>query len=148
MVVAAIVSVLGMVAVPALARVRTRAKTAAIVNDFRVFGAAFDTYAQERGRWPNESTTGATPAGMNTYLNLTAWRRITPMGGKYDWERNQRHMGVRYTAAIAIKAAAGAPLPLDPNQLLDIDRFMDDGNLSAGSFRTGTGFCPLFVIQP
>jgi hypothetical protein len=69
------------------------------------------------------------------------------MGGKYNWENNQLHFGMRYRAAIAITATADAPLPLDVNQLLDIDRTIDDGNLLNGNFRLGNGFCPLFVIQ-
>lgn len=146
MVVAVIISLLGMVAVPTVARIRTRAKTATLVNDFRVFSAAFEAYAQEVGSYPAESAAGIVPTGMSTRLKVDAWLRTTPMGGKYDWENGQTHFGVKYRAAIAINATAGAPLPLDVNQLTDIDRFMDDGNLLGGSFRIGTGLCPLFVI--
>src|ERR1017187_1887982 len=43
MVVVLIISVLATISVPALQRMQRKTKTATIVNDFRVFGAAFDT---------------------------------------------------------------------------------------------------------
>lgn len=143
LVVTVIISLLAMMAVPAFTRIRTRAKTAAIVNDFRVFGSAFTAYAQEVGDFPVESAAGIVPTGMNAHLKADAWTRTTPMGGKYDWDSNQTHFGTKYRAAIAITGAT-----LDLNQLTDIDRYMDDGNLLAGNFRIGNALCPLFVIQP
>lgn len=149
MMVVLIISFLGMLAVPAVARIQRRAKSTAIVNDFRVFAAAFDAYAQEHGSWPAEAAAGVVPAGMSAYLNTTAWTRVTPMGGKYNWENNQLHFGTRYRAAIAISAAAGAPLVLDAPQLLDLEKAIDDdGNLLAGNFHLGTGLIPLFIVQP
>ncbi|MCX6952304.1 MAG: type II secretion system protein [Verrucomicrobia bacterium] len=148
LVITVIISFLAMVAVPSLTKIRTRAKTASVVNDFRVFSAAFNSYAQESGDFPAESAAGVVPTGMTAHLKGDAWKRVTPMGGKYDWESNQTHFGTKYRAAIAINAATGAPLTLDVPQLTDIDRFMDDGNLLGGSFRIGNSLCPLFVIQP
>lgn len=149
MMVVLIISVLGMLAVPTVARIQRRAKSTAILNDFRVFAAAFDAYAQENGSWPAETAAGVVPAGMSTHLNTTAWTRVTPMGGKYNWENNQLHFGTRYRAAIAISATADAPLILDVPQLLDLEKSIDnDGNLLGGNFHLGTGLIPLFIVQP
>lgn len=148
MVVVLILSVLTMLSVPGIAKLRLRAKTSVIGSDFRTFAAAFDSFAQETGAWPPEAAAGVIPVGMADRLNNTAWERTTPMGGKYNWENNQLHFGVRYRAAIAISPTVAAPLPLDVAQLVDIDRSIDDGNLVAGSFRLGTGFVPLFIVQP
>ncbi len=52
MVVVLVLSVLAMLAVPGVARLQRRAKTATIMNDFRVFATAFETYAHETGSWP------------------------------------------------------------------------------------------------
>src|SRR5205823_5567383 len=104
---------------------KRKAKTAVIVNDFRAFATAFDGYAQEFGTWPAEAAVGVFPAGMDGRINRTAWTRITPMGGKYNWENNQLHFGTRYKAAIAIGAAAGAPLTLDVTQLQDLEYAFD-----------------------
>ena len=150
MVVVLIISVLATIALPSFIRVQRRSRTAAIQNDFRTFAAAFDTYAQENGRWPAEAASAIIPTGMDQRLNVAAWQRKTPMGGKYDWEGNQLHFGTRYAASIAIKATAGAPLPLDVNQLTDLENVIDKGSFNwlGGSFHLGTGLVPLFIIQP
>ena len=150
MVVVLIISVLATIALPSFIRVQRRTRTAAIQNDFRTFASAFDTYAQENGGWPAEAATAVIPAGMDQRLNVSAWQRKTPMGGQYDWEGNQMQFGTRYAAEIAIKATAIAPLPLDVNQLTDLETVIDKGSFNwlGGSFHLGTGLVPLYVIQP
>jgi len=147
MIVVTIISVLAMFAVPTLERIQTKAKTAAVVSDFRVFAAAFQAYVQETGDWPPEAKQGVVPTGMASHLNVTAWTRTTPMGGKYNWDKDQLHRGVRYAAAISIKKTAAAPLVLDVDQLRDIDRTIDDGDLLTGQFIRGAGNQPLFILQ-
>ena len=147
LVVVVIISLLAMLAIPAVQLVQRRAKSSAIQNDFRVFATAFETYAHETGSFPAESAAGVIPTGMETALQSDAWLRITPIGGHYNWENNQLHGGVHYKAAIAITGTADAPLPLDVNQLLDIDKAIDDGNLYTGNFFLGAGLNPVFVIE-
>ena len=150
MIVVLIISVLAMLAVPTFARIKRKAKTSVIVNDFRVFAGAFETYAQENGAWPAESAAGVFPAGMDQRINKTKWQRVTPMGGQYNWEYNQIHFGVQYKAAIAISATGTAPLPLDVNQLVDLEHAIDGANINwlGGSFHIGSALNPLFIIQP
>ena len=147
MVVVLIISLLAAVAVPAFARIQRKAKTAALVNDLRVFAAAFDAYAQETGAWPPEAAVSVLPPLMNGRISTAAWSRITPIGGKYNWEYNRRHAGVRYRASLAVGAAIGAPFVVDAAQMLDIDRAIDDGELTTGNFISGTGAVPVFVIS-
>jgi prepilin-type N-terminal cleavage/methylation domain-containing protein len=146
MVVVAIISVLAMCAVPVFSRIKLRAKTTVVMSDFRTFGSAFDTCAQERGTFPPETVAGVLPPWMDGRIKTEAWARVTPIGGKYNWEVNQLHFGTRYRAAITISAVTGAPVALDADQLLDLDRMMDDGNLAGGSLRLGTGNVPLYVV--
>jgi prepilin-type N-terminal cleavage/methylation domain-containing protein len=148
MVAVAVVSVLCTMALPAFKRIQIRAKSTVVVNDLRVFSQAFDQYAAETGSWPPDTAAGQMPPLMAGRLNSVQWLRITPIGGKYNWEYNQTHFGTKYKAAISIAAAAGAPLPLDVEQLTDIDRTMDDGNLLNGNLRIGTGLVPLWIIAP
>lgn len=150
MVVVVVISLLAAIAVPSFRRIQRKAKTTAIANDFRVFGAAFDTYAQETGRWPADTAVGVFPAAMAQRINQTAWQRKTPMGGKYNWEYHRNHFGVTYQAAIAIGAAAGAPLPLDVNQLIDLEHMIDSPkriDWLGGTFHLGSGIVPLYIIQ-
>lgn len=151
MVVVLIISVLASVTVPSVQRIQRRAKTTAIVNDFRTFAAALDVYAQENGTWPAETAAGVVPAVMATRLNTTAWQRKTPMGGQYNWEYNQNHFGTRYRAAIAISATASSPLKLDVPQLTDLEHVIDGKtqlNWLSGNFHLGTGIIPLYIVQP
>ena len=149
MMVVLIISVLAALAVPVVLRIQRQAKTTAIVNDFRVFAAAFDAYAHTSGTWPADSAAGVMAAGMSTYLSVPSWGRVTPMGGKYNWESNQTHLGTKLRAAISISSAAGAPLTLDVPMLIELESQVDgDNNLLGGSFRLGTGLVPVYVIQP
>ena len=150
MVVVLIISVLSSITVPSVQRIQRRAKTTTIVNDFRTFAAAFDTYAQENGAWPAEAAAGVMPTGMSTLLSTSAWQRRTPMGGQYDWDNNQMHFGVRYQAGVAISGTASAPLVLDVPQLTDLEKVIDGPtfNWVGGSFHIGTGLVPLYIIQP
>lgn len=147
MIVVLIISVLCTVAVPVFGRVKAKAKTSAIVNDFRVFAGAFATYAHESGSWPADADAGVLPPEMAGRIDSTAWSRKTPMGGQYNWENNQMHFGTRYQGCIVISPTPASPMPLDVNTLLEIDQAIDDGNLLNGNFRVGTGIIPLFVVQ-
>lgn len=147
LVVVMIISLLAMLAIPSVQIVQRRARSSAVINDFRVFAAAFETYAHENGAFPDETDAAVVPTGMETMLKTDAWQRVTPIGGHYNWENNQMHFGVRYKAAITITGTADAPLVLDVNQLTDIDKAIDDGDLYNGNFRLGAGLCPLFVIE-
>lgn len=147
LVVVVIISLLAMLSIPALQMVQRRARSSAVINDFRVFATAFQTYAHEQGSFPAEADVATVPAGMETALKSESWLRVTPIGGHYNWENNQMHFGNRYKAAIAINATGDAPLTLDVNQFTDIDRAIDDGDLYNGNFRLGAGLVPLFVIE-
>ncbi len=146
MVVVMIISILAALGVPALIRVQTKAKTSVLVNDLRVFAAAFDAHAQESGGWPADLDAGVFPAGMSGRLSEVSWQRKTPIGGKYNWENDQLHGGIRPRAAIAITATDDAPLLEDADLWLEIDRALDDGNLSTGNFRIGANSEPVYIV--
>lgn len=147
MVVVLIISLLMLAAIPTFRKIQRRAKTAAVVNDFRTFAAAFDSYAAEKGSWPAETAAGVMPPEMIERFKDVVWTRTTPIGGKYNWDYNQLHAGTRYKAAIVIEGTTDAPLVFDGDQLLDIDEKFDDGNLSTGNFILGAGMNPVYIIE-
>lgn len=148
MVVVTLISLIAMLSVPTMQKIRRKARATAIANDFRVFATAFMTYSQENGAWPVETAAGITPAGMDPYLRGGAWPRVTPMGGRYNWENLQLHQaGFRPRAAIAITSTGDSPILVDASQLTAIDEAIDDGDLTTGNFRVGAGNAPLFVIE-
>jgi type II secretory pathway pseudopilin PulG len=154
MVVVLIISMLMAVAVPSYQRVRQKAKSATLVNDLRVFAAVFQAYAHEHGAWPDETVAGVVPAGITSEeLKVDVWNNVTPNGGKFDWEFMQVHpggttSGGRWRAAIAITDGDELPLIVDLELFRLMDQALDDGDLNTGSFRLGTGNCPLYIIEP
>lgn len=147
MVVVVIISVLAAVAVPSVIRVKRKAVATTVGNDLRVFAAAFDTYSHERGSWPAESAAGVLPPEMVDRLEKTAWERVTPIGGHYDWDYKQTHTGV-ITAVIQISETSSAPIVQDIEMWEAVDQVMDDGNLNTGNFRIGGEGTPIFIIAP
>ncbi len=154
MIVILIISLLFLAAVPAYQRIQRRARAAALVNDFRVFGAVFQAYAHEKGRWPDETGPGVIPAGITSDdIQTGTWSSRTPMGGKWDWEYNQVHPGGtspggRWHAALAITGTSDSPLTLDADLMQEMDDALDDGDLDTGNFRRGFGDCPILIIEP
>ena len=154
MVVVTIISMIMLAAVPTYNRIQRKARASAIVNDFKVFAAVFQTHAHETGSWPAETAVGVVPPGMNNAeLKAASWIRNTPMGGQFDWEFNQVHPGGtspggRWRAALAINSTGDSAVILDVELLQEIDRSLDDGELTTGSFRLGGDGGPLFILEP
>lgn len=148
-VVIAIIGVLSALGVPNVRNLIIAARSEAVINDLRVFAAAFQTHVHEKADWPGPGDgSGLIPTGMESYLRASNWTEITRIGGKYTWDRNTLHQGYRYAAAISIRSVEGSPVSDNLNQLLDIDRRIDDGNLETGNFILGYRNYPVFVIEP
>ena len=143
-----VVSICMAAVVPRLTSTKRQARATTLVNDLRVFAAAFDAYAQEKGAFPDEVDAGVIPPGMADRLNNTAWVRPTPIGGQYNWDNNQLHAGVRYRGVIQISDTASSHLEQDLDLWEAIDRLIDDGNLSTGNFRLGADDQPIYVVSP
>ena len=143
-----IVSVLAALAVPAIKKANLEARSAAVVNDLRVFSGALQSYTQEHGDWPaGNSEPGVFPAGMEGYLRTTNWERPTPIGGLYTWSPNTVQQGERYRSAIVISSVAANRVSADRIQLTDLDRRIDDGSLDTGNLRLGFRNYPVYVLE-
>ncbi len=84
---------------------------------------------------------------MIGYLRASNWTRVTPIGGKYYWNPNSLHQGTRYRAVIVVATVGQDRVTSDRNQLLEIDRKIDDGNLSSGNFRLGASNYPIYILE-
>lgn len=148
MVALTILSMLFLIAVPTYQRLQRKAKVAAIVTDLRVFATTLQTHAHESGGWPPEAAAGVVPLGLTPEeFKSDDWTHPTPIGGQFDWEYNQTHVGVQYRAAITIVPTPVAGYVRDDELLLQIDQAIDDGDLTKGNFLLGDGDFPLFVIE-
>ncbi len=143
-----IVSVLAALAVPAFKRIHLNARSAAVINDLRVFASAFQSYAHDRGDWPAATgVPGEIPPGMQNYLSATTWEHATPIGGSYTWAVNSLQQGERYRAVLLISNVGENKVTAERQQLVDLDQKIDDGDLDTGNFRLGFRNQPVFVIE-
>jgi prepilin-type N-terminal cleavage/methylation domain-containing protein len=143
-----IISVLATLAVPAIRKVNLEARSTTVVNDLRVYAAALQTYAQEKGDWPDAGAApGEFPHGMDGYLGKTNWERVTPIGGLYTWSPNTMQAGERHRAAIVISSVGDNKVSIDHAQLTDLDKKIDDGVFDTGTFRLGFRNYPVYVLE-
>jgi type II secretory pathway pseudopilin PulG len=148
-VVTLIIGLLATLAVPQLKKTIITTRSTTVINDLRVFSQAFTSYLHDKGDWPPEqATAGKIPTGMVDYLRQSNWERITPIGGYYNWEKNQKHNSRTVRAAIVISTKGLVKVTSDRAQLQDIDRKFDDGNLATGNFLLGSANAPLYIIEP
>ncbi len=127
MIVVAIIAVLTLLALPALTRSSMRAKAVKDANNLRVFGEAVQMYAMDYGAYPLDSHNVIPDGpGILDYIDQSKWDAGPALGGYYNWEGPDNYP----YAGIAI---------LDPTMPLEavemVDSFLDDGNLSLGTFR-------------
>ncbi len=129
MIVVVIIGLLAALAIPAMQRVQRAAQNARVASDFRVFSQAFETYALQNGFWPNNAGSGVVPTApvsMAGDFKTDVWQAVTPLGGRWNWDRNMS--GV--SAGISI-----AGMTCTDEQLEEIDAKLDDGNLGTGRFQ-------------
>lgn len=143
-----IISVVAALAVPSLKQANLNARSSAVINDLRIFSGGLQAYAQARGDWPpGDCAPGELPAGTQSYLNQTNWERTTPIGGRYTWDINSLQQGERHRAVIIVSSLGDNRVTADRRQLEDIDRKLDDGDLTTGNFRLGYRNYPVYIIE-
>jgi hypothetical protein len=76
---------------------------------------------------------------MGTYLDRFPWEDDTSIGGQWDWDYQQYQYGC--SAGVSVFQ----PSRTD-DEMLEIDRSIDDGNLYAGAFRKRSGGY-IYVIE-
>lgn len=139
MVVTTIVGILAAIAVPNYIKYQRTARIGATIAELRNFSQGFLAFSISRDAFPPD-TEGALPAEMARYIDPVTWARETPIGGSYEWEGPDAFP----YAGISIVPAGVVP----DDELLTIDRTLDDGDLATGKFRIGTSGRPTYVLSP
>ena len=131
MVVVAIIGLLASMAIPSFAKARTESRITCFANDVRKACDYAELYAMEHGGYPPDKYPGVSPFGLEDYIKQLDWAEPTPIGGRWDWDSGS----VGITAGVTV---IGNDLSLA--DLRQVDRKLDDGNLTTGMFRrTGAG---------
>ena len=125
MIVVVIIGFLASMAIPAFQRVRRNVQNTAFANDLRLARNAAEQYIMEVGTYPPDGA-----AGMPSELSPSMPSRIndgpTPVGGVWDWDYEQ----FGFKAGISVYKPTA-----DAAQMQEVDRLVDDGDLSTGYFR-------------
>ena len=137
------------ISVSALQKSQRAKRAAATAAQLQEFAQALKTSAQQRrGEWPPAvNAAGLAPVGLDAGLRAK-WSRPTPIGGRYLWAPDALQRGRRYRATIGLFPVNGDPLTTDRLLLEEIDRRIDDGDLSSGNFLLGFRDQPFLVIEP
>jgi len=130
MIVVVIVGVLASMAIPMFEKIRRSSFASRILNDYRVFRAAFETHAMENGSWAEDGNANDLPTSVLPYLENSAWFEPPPLGGYWDWEADR----LGYRASIGLVYADDMPEVMEL-----VDQKMDDGDLSTGRFIKTSG---------
>ena len=134
------VVIIGLLAIMALPNFQLNRKTSIanrVALDLKTFADAFEIYAFENGGFPPDQGPGALPTVMRSLVKQNTFEAKTPAGGNYDWDQGQ-------FGTIAGVSVYSPTVEIDVMQ--KVDQILDDGNLSAGRFRSRSGGY-IYVIE-
>ncbi|PXA03044.1 hypothetical protein DDZ13_14090 [Coraliomargarita sinensis] len=126
MVVVVIIGLLAALAIPAFERARKSSQNSNLASDLRVYAGAVETFTLENGIYPEDSSSGAIPEGLEPYIHSNQWNDGPSIGGVWDVEKDS--FGI-------ISAIGVHRFTVDVDQLTDFDEKFDDGDLSSGNYR-------------
>ncbi len=137
MIAVSIIGLLAALSVPAVLNAGNNARAKRFAREIKNAGYAFVEYSFDHGDYPRDKTPGQMPLGMAEYLAGFPWTEDTVIGGSWDWDFQQ------------FGTYAGVSV-YQPNwgdeQMKEIDKIIDDGNLSSGKFRKRAGGY-IFVLE-
>lgn len=125
-----VVVILGILAAVAMASFGSSSRDVSdktFVSNLRAFGEQFCVYELRNAGWPAEQAAGVTPPEVNLLLDANNWSSGTPIGGEWDWDFNQNGVTAALSVVNPDRTAA---------QMNEIDRIIDDGDVTTGRFRT------------
>jgi prepilin-type N-terminal cleavage/methylation domain-containing protein len=132
MIVILIIGLLAAIAIPSFAKARQEANISRFCNDLRQITSALEQLAMNDGVYPPDQTPGQPPAGISNYLTRLSWSQETCIGGHWDWDYGQLQFGCQ--AGVSVHQPAWAD-----EQMREIDKRIDDGDLASGHFRSRAG---------
>lgn len=121
-----------------LGRIRRQARLEQFGVNLQAFAAAIEQARAESGGWP------ATAAAAGPRLQSAGWGTAPGLGGEYGWI--PPGPGAQPGRITLTAFAPGFPLELTRDDLLAVDRRIDDGDLASGRFRTGFNGWPVYLV--
>ncbi|MEM7576415.1 MAG: type II secretion system protein [Planctomycetota bacterium] len=129
LIVVVILGILASIVMAQFANAFGDAERVAFTTDLRAYLKGAETFYLDTSAYPPATASGVVPTGFENYVDAGRWTRATPIGGRWDVEFE--NYGVR--AALGVHFDDGS---MPPNDLLnELDRSIDDGDLTTGRFR-------------
>ncbi len=132
-----VVSILGIIAAfvfPAINRAVRYKENAEIANKFQQAILAFELYYEENGKWPANRSPGVMTPELEDYYfpyyGVDWWTDDTGVGGDWDWDDISG-------SCVVCLADYFNDFTISEEQFLELDRMLDDGDLSKGNFQRG-----------
>ena len=138
MIVVVIIGLLAALAIPAFARVQKASRVSRFLNDLRVASGAIEQYTLEKGAWPPDGN-ASFGTQLADYLPPGRWNGATIFGGYWDWDYNN----FGFTAGLSLENYTA-----QESELEEVDRRIDDGDLSTGKFRRTGGNRVSWILAP
>lgn len=129
LIVVVILGVLAAIVIPAFASATEDTRKAAFVSELRVFEQAILIYQNDHAAFPSDGGSGSVPTELVPYVRVGDWENGTPIGGVWDNEFEDVvtvGMGVHFN---------GTGTTRDTEYMETIDKMIDDGDATTGSFR-------------
>jgi type II secretory pathway pseudopilin PulG len=137
MIAVVIIGLLAAMAIPGMNRVRFRSTTSRYLNDVRQIRDGAERYALENGSFPPNGTASLHPL-LRGYVSDNLFTQTTPLGGVWDWDFEQNG----FKAAVSVYQYT-----CSNEQLTDIDRRLDDGGVTSGTFQVADSKA-IYVLEP
>jgi type II secretory pathway pseudopilin PulG len=119
-----------------------KANIASVVETARnINNIASKVYATT-GAWPADQNNSICPPEMISHLKTNLFPNDTPLGGRWDWNGPNSSVGNLTGISLRFKPTTSANSTI----LLEIDRMIDDGNLSSGNCQTILNGGSLFYV--
>ena len=140
LIVVVILGILAAIVVPRFTGATDEARQSTFIASLKTYADACEYFAAREGRFPPDGSSGAMPAGFETYVDQDEFESPTPLGGVWDTELNDNGI----TSAVGVHFN-GDPVP---GYMLQIDETLDDGDLSSGSFQQLTADRFYYIVAP
>lgn len=146
--VCAVIAMMAAISFPAFMIMRRNAKAEAFISELNMIRDAVQEFVVFNRAFPKNKHPKKVPNELMPFLpSRFDWEEETPLGGHWNWDSQMKALYgySSHDVGIAISQKNGNT-PLEAESFYQIvDERIDDGNLSTGKFKRGTGLSHRYV---